>query len=161
MPPPRPSHPPTSLAAPGLLPETSNASGQPSGTTSGVSHTFLSKRVGKASALLLAIDRFQDAHGAFTLLLSCAGWAKIFHFCSISKPSLQSASLAFPDVDVRGALRRLVRSPLSDGEVAPGQPWRGNPGNGGSLGPGTCARCIRRQSVPQRPSSPAYLACIR
>ena len=125
MPPPRPSHPPISLAAPGLLPETSNASGQPSGTTSGVSHTFLSKRVGKASALLLAIDR----------LLSCAGWAKIFHFCSISKPSLQSASLAFPDVDVRSALRRLVRSPLSDGEVAPGQPWRGNPGNGGLARP--------------------------
>ena len=71
--------------------------------------SLLSKRVAKALALLLATGRFGDAHGAFTLLRSCAGWAKILCSRRTVPPSLQSDTLGEADADVRGALGRLAQ----------------------------------------------------
>ena len=62
-----------------------------------------------ASALIQAIGRYGDAHGSFTLLRSCAGWAKVLYSCRRVPPTLAQA-----DADIRGALGRLVGSPLSD-----------------------------------------------
>ena len=72
---------------------------------------LLSNRVAKASALLQAIGRYGDAHGASTLLRSCAGWAKILDSCGTVPPALQLDALAQADADIRGALGRLVGSP--------------------------------------------------
>ena len=52
--------------------------------------------------------------GAFTLLRSCAGWAKILYSCRTVPPALQPDALAQADAGIRGALCRLVGSPLSD-----------------------------------------------
>ena len=45
-------------------------------------------RVAKAS-LLHAIGKYEDAQGAFTLLRSCTGWAKILYSCRTVPPTLQ------------------------------------------------------------------------
>ena len=74
---------------------------------------LLSKRVPKASSLFHAIGKYEDAHGAFTLLRSCTGWAKILYSCRTVPPTLQPDALAQADADVRDALGRLVGSPLS------------------------------------------------
>ena len=51
--------------------------------------------------------------GAFTLLRSCAGWAKILYSCRTVPPTLQPDALAQADAHVRDALGRLLGSPLS------------------------------------------------
>ena len=66
------------------------------------------------STLIQAIGRHGDAHGAFTLLHSCTGWAKILYSCRIVLLALQSDALAQVDSDIKGALCRLAGSPLSD-----------------------------------------------
>ena len=52
--------------------------------------------------------------GAFTMLRSCAGWAKVPYFCGTVPPSLHSGALAQADFEIRSALGRPVGSPLSD-----------------------------------------------
>ena len=76
--------------------------------------SLLCKRVAKASALIRAIGRCRDAHGAFKMLRSCAGWAQILYSCRTVPPSLQFGALARTDFETRGALDRLVGSSLSD-----------------------------------------------
>ena len=76
------------LVAPGPPLEISSFSGNRSGTGSGVSHSSR-KRVVKASALIRAVGRWRDAHGAFKILRSCAGWAKILFSCRTVPPSLK------------------------------------------------------------------------
>ena len=77
---------------------------------------LLSRRVDKARALLDAIGRFPDAQGAFCLLRSCSGWAKVLYSCRTVPPSAQSAGLLAADTDIRLALGRLVGSPLTDAD---------------------------------------------
>ena len=80
--------------------------------------SLLSKRAAKASALIRAIGRYRVPHGAFKMLRSCAGWARILNSCRTVPPSLQSGALARADFETRSALGRLVSSPLS------GDDWR-------------------------------------
>ena len=42
--------------------------------------SLLQRRVTKAKNLLDAIGRYDDAQGAFTLLRSCSGWAKVLYY---------------------------------------------------------------------------------
>ena len=75
---------------------------------------LLGRRVRKARALFDAIGRFPDSHGAFCLLRSCSGWAKVLYSCRTVPPDAQSVGLRDADTDIRLALGRLVGSPLSD-----------------------------------------------
>ena len=75
---------------------------------------LLGRRVSKARALIDAIGRFPDSHGAFCLLRSCSGWAKVLYSCRTVPPDAQRAGLQAADTDIRLALGRLVGSPLSD-----------------------------------------------
>ena len=70
--------------------------------------------MGKARVLLDAIGRYQDSQGAFAVLRSCTGWAKILYSCRTVPPSLQAKSLDKADRDIRHSLGRLLGSPLSD-----------------------------------------------
>ena len=79
--------------------------------------SLLCKRVAKASTLIRAIGRYRVPHGAFTVLRSCARWAQILNSCRTVPPSFQSGALAQADFETRGALDRLVGSPLSDGDL--------------------------------------------
>ena len=76
--------------------------------------SLLCKRVAKAWPLIRAIGRYRVPHGAFTMLRSCAGRAQILNSCRTVPPSLQFGALARADFETRGALDRLVGSPLSD-----------------------------------------------
>ena len=75
---------------------------------------LLGRRVHKARALIDAIGRFPDSHGAFCLLRSCSGWAKVLYSCRTVPPDAQPSGLLAADTDIRLALGRLVGSPLSD-----------------------------------------------
>ena len=75
---------------------------------------LLGRRVRKARALIDAIGRFPDSHGAFCLLRSCSGWAKVSHSCRTVPPDAQPVGLRNADTDIRLALGRLVGSSLSD-----------------------------------------------
>ena len=76
--------------------------------------SLLQRRVTKAKNLLDAIGRYSDAQGAFTLLRSCNGWAKILYSCRTVPPPLQQESLRQADMDIRHSLGRLVGSQLTD-----------------------------------------------
>ena len=71
------------------------------------------RRVCKARTLLEAIGRYHDSQGAFALLRSCTGWAKVLYSCR-TVPPLQAAGLCNADRDIHHSLGRLVGSPLSD-----------------------------------------------
>ena len=75
---------------------------------------LLGRRVRKARALIDAIGRFPDSHGAFCLLRSCSGWAKVLYSCRTVPPDAQPIGLRDADTDIRLALGRLVGSSLSD-----------------------------------------------
>ena len=75
---------------------------------------LLGRRVRKARELIDAIGRFPDSHGAFCLLRSCSGWAKVLYSCRTVPPDAQPLGLQAADTDIRLALGRLVGSPLSD-----------------------------------------------
>ena len=55
-----------------------------------------------------------DSQGAFSLLRSCSGWAKVLYSCRTVPPPLQTDGLRQADQDIRHSLGRLVGSPLSD-----------------------------------------------
>ena len=76
--------------------------------------SLLKRRVTKTKNLLDAIGRYYDAQGAFTLLRSCGGWAKILYSCRTVPPHLQQDGLRQVDIDIRHSLGRLVGGPLSD-----------------------------------------------
>ena len=76
--------------------------------------SLLQRRVSKAKNLLDAIGRYSDAQGAFTLLRSCSGWAKILYSCRTVPPPLQQEGLRQADMDVRHSLGRLVGCRLTD-----------------------------------------------
>ena len=76
--------------------------------------SLLQRRVSKAKNLLDAIGRYSDAQGAFTLLRSCSGWAKILYSCRTVPPPLQQKGLRQADTDIRHSLGRLVGSQLTD-----------------------------------------------
>ena len=76
--------------------------------------SLLHRRVTKAKNLLDAIGRYYDAQGAFTLLRSCGGWAKILYSCRTVPPPLQQDGLRQADLDIRHSLGRLIGDPLSD-----------------------------------------------
>ena len=68
----------------------------------------------KARNLLDAVGRYHDWQGAFALLRSCTGWAKVLYSCRTVPPPLQAESLGQADCDIRHSLGRLVGSPLSE-----------------------------------------------
>ena len=106
---------------------------------------LLKRRVVKARNLLDAIGRYPDAQGAFALLRSCSGWAKVLYSCRTVPPPLQAEGLSQADQDTRHSLGRLVGSPLSDDD------WRVasiGVANGG-LG--------ARSALEHAPASPAWL----
>ena len=74
----------------------------------------------KASGLLEAIGRYHDSQGAFALLRSCTGWARILDSCRTVSPQLQAASLGKADRDIRHSLGRLVGAScrMSTGRLA-------------------------------------------
>ena len=72
---------------------------------------LLKRRVVKARNLLDAIGRYPGAQGAFTLLRSCSGWAKVLHSCRTVLPPLQVEALSRADQDIRHSLGRLVGAP--------------------------------------------------
>ena len=74
----------------------------------------LDRRVTRARTLLEVIGRYRDSQGAFALLRSCTGWAKVLYSCRTVPPPLQAAGLCNADRDIRHSLGRLVGSPLSD-----------------------------------------------
>ena len=76
--------------------------------------SLLQRRVSKAKNLLDAIGRYSDAQGAFTLLRSCSGWAKILYSCRTVPPPLQQEGLRQADMDIRHSLGRLVGCQLTD-----------------------------------------------
>ena len=76
--------------------------------------SLLQRRVSKAKNLLDAIGRYSDAQGAFTLLRSCSGWAKILYSCRTVPPPLQREGLRQADTDIRHSLGRLVGCQLTD-----------------------------------------------
>ena len=78
------------------------------------SYKQLKQRVVKARNLLDAIGRYPNAQGAFTLIRSCSGWAKVLHSCRTVLLPLQAEGLSQADQDTRHSLGRLVGSPLSD-----------------------------------------------
>ena len=80
--------------------------------------SLLQRRVAKAKNLLDAFDRYYDAQGAFTLLRSCGGWAKILYSCRTVPLPLQRDGLRQADMDIRHSLGRLVGGPLSDDALA-------------------------------------------
>ena len=55
-----------------------------------------------------------DSQGAFSLLRSCSGWAKVLYSCRTVPPPLQTEGLRQADQDIRHSLGRLVGRPLSD-----------------------------------------------
>ena len=114
VPPPSPSLLLTSPAAPGTPHDNFKLLGAAIGELKWCEHPLSKKRVAKASALIQVIGRYGDAHGAFTLHRSFAGWAKIVYSCGTVPPTPQPDALAQADPDIRGALGRLVGSPLSD-----------------------------------------------
>ena len=73
---------------------------------------LLGRRVAKARALLAAIGKFPDAQGAFCLLRSCFGWAKVLYSCRTVPPDSQPACLRTADTDMRAAMSRLVGRPF-------------------------------------------------
>ena len=75
---------------------------------------LLGRRVGKARALLSAIGRFPDAHGAFSLLRSCSGWSKVLYSCRTVPPSAQMCGLRTADNGLRAALSQLIGRPLTE-----------------------------------------------
>ena len=76
--------------------------------------SLLRRRVSKAKILLDAIGRYHDAQGAFALLRSCGGWAKILYSCRTVPPPLQQDGLKQADMDIRHSLGRLIGDSLAD-----------------------------------------------
>ena len=74
------------------------------------------RRVAKARDLLTANGRFPDFHGAFCLLRSCTGWAKVQHSCRTVLPDLQPSRLRSADYNIRAAQSRLIGSLVSHGD---------------------------------------------
>ena len=74
--------------------------------------TLLKRRVLEARNLLDAIGRYPDAQGAFSLLHSCSGWAKVLYSCLRAPPPLQADGLSQADQDIRHSLGRLVGTPF-------------------------------------------------
>ena len=70
---------------------------------------LLRRRVDKAPNLLDAVGRYHDWLGAFALLRSCAGWAKVPYSCRTVPPPLQAESLGQADCDIRHSLGRPPR----------------------------------------------------
>ena len=70
--------------------------------------TLLKRRVLKARNLLDGTGRYPDAQGAFSLLHSCSGWAKVLYLCRTVPPPLQADGLSQADQDIRHSLGRLV-----------------------------------------------------
>ena len=100
----------------------------------------------KARSLLEAIGRYHDSQGAFALMLSCTGWAKILYSCRTVPPPLQAAGLCNADRDIRHSLGRLVGSPLSD------EDWRLASLGVASGGLGALLSMLRLLMLPAWPS---------
>ena len=157
--PPSLSHPKTFLVAPGPPLAISNSLGPPSQIAQWCEH--LSKRVAKASSLLHAIGKYEDAHGAFTLLRSCTGWAKFLYSCRTVPPTLQPDALAQADADVRDALGRLVGSPLSADDWRLASLGISAGGIGARSAQEHAPRGLHRKPVLTRPPVHSYLARLR
>ena len=77
---------------------------------------LLGRRVAKAPDLLAGTSRFRDAQGAFCLLRTSSGWAKVLFSCRTVPPDTQFGGLRSADADTRAALSRLIGSLLFDDE---------------------------------------------